>query len=74
MGAKWNGKFTGTFGNVGCFSTQTFKHINSGEGGILVTDDEDVAAKAILSSGCYMLYSQHSPKCSPAAHIFEKYK
>jgi dTDP-4-amino-4,6-dideoxygalactose transaminase len=72
MAAKWNGKFTGTFGAVGCFSTQTFKHINSGEGGIIVTDDEDVAARAILSSGCYMLYKQHS--CSPPAAIFDKYK
>ncbi|NIV40756.1 MAG: aminotransferase, partial [Anaerolineae bacterium] len=27
MGASWNGQLTGTFGAVGCFSTQTFKHI-----------------------------------------------
>mgnify|MGYP003385802608 CR=1 FL=1 len=72
MGAKWKGKFTGTFGSVGCFSTQTFKHINSGEGGLIVTNDEDVAAKAILSSGCYMLYPQH--KSAPSAEVFEKYK
>jgi dTDP-4-amino-4,6-dideoxygalactose transaminase len=72
MGAKWKGKFTGTFGAAGCFSTQTFKHINSGEGGILVTNDEDVAAKAILSSGCYMLYLQH--KSGPPPEIFDKYK
>ena len=51
MAASWNGRLTGTFGKVGCFSTQTFKHINSGEGGLLVTNDEDVAAKVILYSG-----------------------
>ncbi len=39
MGASWDGKPTGTFGAVGCFSAQTFKHINSGEGGLLVADD-----------------------------------
>ena len=72
MGAKWQDTFTGRYGAVGCFSTQTFKHINSGEGGILVTDDEDMAAKAILYSGSYMLYAQH--RCAPPARVFERWK
>ncbi len=72
MGAKWKDTFTGRFGAVGCFSTQTFKHINSGEGGILVTDDEDMAAKAVLYSGSYMLYAQH--KSAPSAAVFDKWK
>jgi len=72
MGAKWNNTFTGRFGAAGCFSTQTFKHINSGEGGILITDDEDMAAKAILYSGSYMLYAQHAS--APAAAVFDKWK
>ncbi len=72
MGAKWNGRFTGRFGAVGCFSTQTFKHINSGEGGIIVTDDEDMAAKAILYSGSYMLYGQH--QSTPSASVFDRWK
>jgi dTDP-4-amino-4,6-dideoxygalactose transaminase len=72
MGAKWDGKHTGTWGKVGCYSTQTYKHINSGEGGLLVTDDEDVAAQAILMSGCYMMYDQHILK--PAADVFERWK
>ncbi len=70
MGAKWNGKFTGRFGAVGCFSTQTFKHINSGEGGILVTDDDEMAAKAILYSGSYMLYQQH--QSVPPKEVFDR--
>ena len=72
MGAKWNGKPTGTWGKVGCYSTQTYKHINSGEGGLLVTDDDDVAAQAILMSGCYMMYDQHLLK--PSAQVFERWK
>lgn len=72
MGARWNGKFTGTFGQVGCFSTQTYKHINSGEGGLFITNNEDVAAKAILYSGSYMLYESHLRK--PDMEVFEKYK
>ena len=72
MGAKWDGKHTGTWGKVGCYSAQTYKHINSGEGGLLVTDDDDVAAQAILMSGCYMMYDQHLLK--PAAEVFERWK
>jgi dTDP-4-amino-4,6-dideoxygalactose transaminase len=72
MGASWNGQPTGTFGAVGCFSTQTFKHINSGEGGLLVTNDEDIAAKAVLLSGSYMLYEQHG--AAPATEVFERHR
>ncbi len=72
MGAGWNGKLTGTFGGVACFSTQTFKHINSGEGGLLVTDDEDIAARAILLSGSYMLYAQH--RARPALDVFDRHR
>ncbi len=72
MGATWDGKQTGTFGKIGCYSAQTYKHINSGEGGLLVTDDDDVAAQAILMSGCYMMYDQHLVK--PAAEVFERWK
>ena len=72
MGASWKDKFTGRFGELGCFSTQTFKHINSGEGGILVTDNEDFAAQAVLYSGSYMLYGQH--KAAPSQQVFDKWK
>ncbi len=72
MGAGWDGRLTGSFGRVACFSTQTFKHINSGEGGLIVTDDEDVAARAILMSGSYMLYAQH--RARPAMEVFERHR
>jgi len=72
MGAKWDGKFTGTFGAIGCFSLQSYKHANAGEGGLLVTNDPDMAAKAILYSGSYMLYAQH--KARPDLSYFEKHR
>ena len=72
MGAKWDGKHTGTWGKVGCYSAQTYKHINSGEGGLLVTDDDDVAAQAILMSGCYMMHDQHILR--PSADVFERWQ
>jgi dTDP-4-amino-4,6-dideoxygalactose transaminase len=72
MGARWNGQHSGTFGEIACFSLQTFKHINAGEGGILVTDDEDMAARAILYSGSYMLYPQNGTP--PPEEVFERHK
>ncbi len=72
MGARWDGRHTGTWGRIGCYSAQTYKHINSGEGGLLVTDDDDVAAQAILMSGCYMMYEQHLLR--PGPEVFERWK
>ena len=72
MGATWAGKPTGTYGRVGCFSLQAYKHINGGEGGLLITDDEDIAARAILYSGSYMLYDQHRNR--PGDDVFERWK
>lgn len=71
MGSTWAGRPTGTFGSIGCFSTQTFKHVNSGEGGLLVTDDEEIAARAILMSGSYMLYGQHG--AAPPPDVIERH-
>jgi dTDP-4-amino-4,6-dideoxygalactose transaminase len=59
LGATWRGRKSGTFGRAACFSTQTYKHLNSGEGGLLTTADPDVIARAILYSGSYMLYGRH---------------
>ncbi|PWQ97604.1 DegT/DnrJ/EryC1/StrS family aminotransferase [Leucothrix arctica] len=59
MGASWNGVKSGTFGDVACFSAQTYKHINSGEGGLLTTKHADVMAKAVMYSGSYMLFANH---------------
>lgn len=72
MGGGWDGRLTGTFGVAGCFSAQTFKQVNSGEGGLVVTDDEDLAARAILLSGSYMLYAQH--RARPAMDVFERHR
>jgi dTDP-4-amino-4,6-dideoxygalactose transaminase len=72
VGCRWGDKFTGTFGRAGCYSSQTYKHMNSGEGGLLVTDDQDVIAKAILYSGSYMLYERHISR--PPLEVFEHYK
>lgn len=59
MGAKWAGRRSGNFGDVAAFSTQTYKHMNSGEGGFLTTNDAKMAARAVVHSGSYMLYQRH---------------
>jgi len=58
---------------MGCFSTQTYKHVNSGEGGLLISDDADAMARAILLSGSYMLYGRHRAAPPPAAFEAVKY-
>jgi dTDP-4-amino-4,6-dideoxygalactose transaminase len=59
MCATWKGRAIGRFGVSAAFSAQTYKHLNAGEGGFLVMDDAEMAAKAILHSGSYMLHAQH---------------
>jgi len=53
LGTTWNGLNIGTIGKIGCFSFQSYKLLNAGEGGILVTDDADIAARAVIMSGAY---------------------
>ena len=50
MGAEYKGRKTGTFGDCACFSFQGAKIAVSGEGGVFVTNDEQLYKKAILLS------------------------
>ena len=68
MGASWNGRASGSFGLAACFSMQTYKHINSGEGGFVTTDDAELMARAIIHSGSYMLYERHA--AAPGPEVF----
>lgn len=72
MGAAWNGVPSGRHGLIACYSTQTYKHMNSGEGGFLITDDADLMARAVILSGSYMLYDRHL--AVPGADVFEDKK
>ncbi|MGL5008891.1 MAG: DegT/DnrJ/EryC1/StrS family aminotransferase, partial [Paracoccaceae bacterium] len=53
LGTTWHGRNIGTIGRIGCFSFQSYKLVNAGEGGIMVTDDPELAARAIIMSGAY---------------------
>ena len=72
MGASWNGVPSGRAGAIGCYSCQTYKHVNSGEGGFLVTDDPELAAKSIMMSGSYMLFERHL--AAPDVEVFADIK
>jgi dTDP-4-amino-4,6-dideoxygalactose transaminase len=45
VGAKYKDKVAGSFGNVGAFSLYATKNITTGEGGMLTTDDDEIARK-----------------------------
>jgi len=47
-GAEINGKKVGTFGDIGCFSLQQGKHITTGEGGLVASDNADYARRMFL--------------------------
>ena len=53
LGVRWNDKHTGHVGKAMAISSQSYKMINSGEGGFLLTDDEDIAAKCAVYAGAY---------------------
>ncbi len=46
--ARSEGKLVGTIGTIGCFSLQQGKHITTGEGGIVITDDPALSRRSFL--------------------------
>lgn len=52
-GGRYDGKALGTFGIAGCFSFQASKNLNCGEGGCILTNDDDFAktCRALMSNG-----------------------
>ena len=49
--AEWRGRKVGTYGRTGCFSFQASKNLNSGEGGAILTGDEEIYDR------CYMFHN-----------------
>ncbi len=53
IGAIYKGKYAGTIGDCGVFSFNQSKHINTGEGGMLITNDDKIAriVRAVRNHG-----------------------
>lgn len=58
LGATYKGKYVGTIGKAGIYSTDLGKVITTGEGGLLVTGDQEIYQKA-------REYSDHGHECNP---------
>ncbi|MCB0081336.1 MAG: DegT/DnrJ/EryC1/StrS family aminotransferase [Caldilineaceae bacterium] len=50
FGCTYQGKPIGTIGAMGCFSYNEFKHISSGDGGLVITNDEQLALRLRLAT------------------------
>jgi perosamine synthetase len=44
-GAKYKGKYVGTLGDMGCYSLNAYKHISAGDGGFVITNNEEYQSK-----------------------------
>lgn len=66
-GARYRDKMVGTLGAAGCFSLQSSKNLTSGEGGLLVTDDEALYRRARQ----VRMFGEESPLESEASYTLE---
>lgn len=71
LGTLWHDRKIGTIGRIGCFSFQSYKMINAGEGGILITDDANLVARAIIMSGAYEHNWQKHPGVQQACAMWQ---
>ena len=59
--AEVDGKYVGTIGKIGAFSFQQGKHMTTGEGGIVVTNDDDLARRLYLCINKAWGYGDQNP-------------
>lgn len=72
LGVRYKNKHSGHMGVACAVSSQSYKMINSGEGGFLLTDDSSIAAKTAVYAGAYeALSSKHI--CVPCKEDFKDY-
>ena len=76
QGGKWDGRGVGSWGDVGSFSFQQSKTMSSGEGGICITNDAEVAERLYrmkhigYASGAAQGMSDSSPPAGMDCHNF----
>lgn len=66
LGVFWNDEHSGHMGIACAISSQSYKMINSGEGGFLLTNDPRIAAQTAVTAGAYeSLYRKHTTVPGP---------
>jgi dTDP-4-amino-4,6-dideoxygalactose transaminase len=71
LGTRWDGRKIGTIGKIGCFSFQSYKLVNAGEGGMFITDDPEIAARAVIMSGAYEHNWKKHPGLQNSFHLWQ---
>lgn len=71
LGTTWAGRKIGTIGRIGAFSFQSYKLVNAGEGGMFVTDDPELAARAVIMSGAYEYNWKKHPGLQNSFHHWQ---
>lgn len=71
LGTTWGGRKIGTIGKIGAFSFQSYKLVNAGEGGMFVTDDPELAARAVIMSGAYEYNWKKHPGLQNSYHLWQ---
>lgn len=62
LGAEYKGKMVGTIGDIGCFSLHPRKAITTGEGGLVVTDNDETAEKIRILRNHGLSYVNGKPQ------------
>jgi perosamine synthetase len=65
----YHGKITGSMGDTACWSLQQSKHLTSGEGGIIATDDPEAYKRTVLYSNCGMPWYRFGLERDSAAPV-----
>jgi len=63
--AEYKGRLCGTIGHIGCFSLQASKHISTGDGGITITDDPELAKRGAMFTDKGWDRSKEGPRVYP---------
>lgn len=62
LGAEYKGKMAGTIGDIGCFSLHPRKAITTGEGGLVVTNNDELAEKIKILRNHGLSYVNGKPQ------------
>jgi perosamine synthetase len=67
VGARWDGKHVGLFGEAGCFSFYTVKHLTTAEGGMFVSRDPEIA-QAVAKLRAFGVDRTHGERSVPGMY------